>query len=488
MGPIRSSSQKEQSSQLAPYSVQQMKSLPPRSQQSNPITAYFNRLSPSTLSQLADSVASPPTESVTSSNNPSQQSSQSADEMAVNSSEDFSQNTLETVAGLQDRCTLCNGSGQGLIRCCTCSKFFHQNCIKLTEVPSDSSSSWKCLVCKIASELTFQSCYNLLAENASAPLAPVLAYLCKEISEIKQQLSRRITSLDEDMTETVEVVKPRRVIIIGNDVRGMKPTLREILNHDSRCSVISHTDKDIGLLLDEAKTLIEADAQKHLIKLVLHPGIYNCQLLQGEKLLAQIFNFATWVASTAPNVELNVVSIPQVIKHECQSVNDGLEKMADEKLLRFIPLTIIQSKLLINGDTSYDSETAKNVSGVLARYTARFLQVNIRKSKIQKEETRLPNMLKNVRLRSGNNDCHSTPPLKRSTQDQQVRLPRRSYRAALLGHSQKPVTHSRPRNSRDLYVPQPPRQARISDWVPKDFPGKGHTPQQRRQSRPLGRK
>lgn len=476
MGPIRSSSQKEQSSQLAPYSVQPMKNPLPRSQSSNTITAYFSRAPPSTLSQLTSPVISPLPEPSTSNCTAAMQCSPLT--VGGTASEALSQRS-EMTAGKPNHCILCNISGSELLKCHSCSSYYHAGCAGLGEVPT--GCNWQCSICKIASDTTFQSCYRLLADNAASPLAPVLAYLCKEITGIRQQLSLKPVCPDQEMTGNVETAKPKRVILIGNDVRGMKPIFRDLLNEDSRFCIISHTDKDIGLLLDEAKTLVEADAHEHLIKLILHPGVHNCQLLQGERLLAQMQNFGIWLASAAPNVELNVVSIPQVIKHECQSVNDGLEKMAGEGLLRFIPLTVLQSKMLITGSTSYCSDTARNISSVLARYIARFLQVSIRKLKKQKDASKVSPVKAGkqpqaVKIAEGARVPRGRTPRPRSSRSSSRQARRPSYRTEFVDRSSQRMNPQRLGGVRHPSRSRRPQQVRVSDFVPHEFNATDATP------------
>lgn len=113
---------------------------------------------------------------------------------------------------------------------------------------------------------------------------------------------------------------------------------------------------------------------------MLHPGAYDCELNRSDTIIPTLTEFINWLL-TLPDTQLSVISVPQVVKHECEKVNTGLKELASRQLINFVELTHIQSDLFKRGKRHYDVDTAASMGRLMARQVARVFGVKVVPSK-----------------------------------------------------------------------------------------------------------
>lgn len=317
------------------------------------------------------------TDSLTQQSLPSQDAHTSTSLSAVSLASPF-----ENSAANLTQCSICLVNEVNLLQCNTCEKYFHRRCAYVST--DNLLVNWNCLVCSLSAKYTFKAAYDYVFEIRETTLAPVIAFLVKST----EQASTLAMAVDAPMADPeLPVDKPRKVVIFGNDIKGVRQSLNEFLPKDAKTIFIPFACASSTVILTEAKHVVENHARTHKLSMIFHPGVQDCLQLEGQQLVEDITKFSRWLTEFDQDSELSVVSVPQVVRGECKSVNDALMKLDEERLLKYIPLTMHQSELVRRELKQYDKEISSRVANVLGSHSARFLGVPLpRKIKPKKDD------------------------------------------------------------------------------------------------------
>lgn len=294
---------------------------------------------------------------------------------------------LQTMAGSTPTCSqqialnsclLCERMDSNLLFCISCESNFHPSCAHVQEAVA---SKWQCLLCSLESRTSIKNIYDYLAQVQKEPLAPIIAFYGNEIRRLKRvihSLSPNDVVMGEaDLTKKVSSVKPKKVILVGNDLRRMKKSVVESLPKKANLVFLPFMGSRSAEMLNEARSQVLSDENVHDLHIVYHPGSEECLQLEGTTLVHEVMEFATWLSNTSPTSMFSVISVPQIVKNESKAVNDELKKLSDGNKLQFIPLTMHQSELLRQGLRNYDTSMAERIGHVLARHISRYLGVTL---------------------------------------------------------------------------------------------------------------
>lgn len=171
------------------------------------------------------------------------------------------------------------------------------------------------------------------------------------------------------------------MLLVGNDVKSLHTALVEHLPESCAIECLHYSSKPLQQILTDLQPVVEANTHKDL-SIILHPGVVDCDLNRSETIVPAIQSFLQFLSQHSHS-KLFVVSIPQVIKVECEAINTQLQKLAAENHLTFIEVTHIQCDLLRRNERVYAPDTAPNVARMMLRFVCKELGVKPRKVKRQ---------------------------------------------------------------------------------------------------------
>jgi len=262
--------------------------------------------------------------------------------------------------------------------------------------------------------------YSALETIEDSPLFSVLAALLKHVSHLESQVSRldshNILSAGETIatssSQSTSKEKKRALLIGDGSVKKSRGPLKDILPKSAQLKVVHLTGKTAQEMTAQAMKQIELK-REFVHGVFFHPGVEDCLQLNGEAVIAAVKDFSDWLQQNAPATKLTVYSVP-VLHEECKKVNTALQSLSETGLLVFVPLTKIQSNLLVKGVTSYDDETARNVASVAARHVSSFLELpHKRGDKVKVTDPSKPKFKPKSKQTNKGKECQTPPEMPR---------------------------------------------------------------------------
>lgn len=267
--------------------------------------------------------------------------------------------------------------------------------------------TWQCLLCRMSSDFNddsqaISSIYKTVEENSNEPFAKVLCFFttrlrqqCLEISSLKKELEvlqQNRGGEDIDMNETDS--KTKRILLIGNDLHHVRAALKERLPAKSNYEVVNHRSASMLEISNEIKQILETDNEESVFSLYIHPGIEECLLQEEEIMIAALKSLIAELSKSYPSTEVNIISVPQVLKDSCLRVNNTFQMMAEKNEINYISLTKIQAELVLQNKRTYCEATSLRIASVLADKIAAKLKVKLvrppKKSKAEKKSAEDP--------------------------------------------------------------------------------------------------
>lgn len=283
----------------------------------------------------------------------------------------------ESVATIPN-CSKCGAPAADHIICNACKKnAFHASCL-----PSSSI----CGLCKsgggYATSLdTYKiSLHQLIEQNKGNPLVPALIFMFQKLEQQNDaiaQCMRQIQLLGNTQgppaTQTPTRPTEKKVLLVGNDLRIIKRCLQDSMPN-ANLEIISLDDVDAKSLLGAASQSLELNKNNFHHHIIIHPGLADCLMNEGDSLISGIEQFMQWIQTTAPGTEVSIVSIPQYLKDICKNANEKLLSMSTSGLIKYIPLTRLQADLLIRSKRHYSPDAAVKISAnLMNRHIREFL-------------------------------------------------------------------------------------------------------------------
>lgn len=246
----------------------------------------------------------------------------------------------------EEECALLCGTSGEFINCKTCRQKFHKHCVK---VVSPVPQVWHCHVCSLSRNLSgdsFADTYRALAKidpQFSPPLLELLSGMGKKIQEmesridfmefendcLRKKLESAVSARTEmDTTEPQPVIKKKCMLLVGNDAKSLHSGLVEYLPDPGAIECHHFSSQPLQTILTDLRTIIETKPDKDCT-ILLHPWTVDCDLNRSGKIIPALKEFLAWM-KTIPGTRLHVISIPQVVKDECEHVNNELRALATD--------------------------------------------------------------------------------------------------------------------------------------------------------------
>lgn len=261
--------------------------------------------------------------------------------------------------------------------------------------PNGEVGDWHCNVCLLtgadASNAQILAVLYTALETKNRPVAVYLCHMFKkmvsleaEVAELRSQLQQRHTD-DVDMTGNAAnnqtPKRDKKVILFGKDVKKLEEPIKQRLpNPASFQTIPSRSNTDDETFFSEVKKVIEESSTSEIL-VCYHPSADDCLRLEGKKICSSLSSLSSWLADGGHKaVKLAVASVPQLVPDECQRINEQLEKAASEGHIEYIPMTRIQSTMLLDHSVVYSTDVATKVADVLSRSFTSFLGVKRKRS------------------------------------------------------------------------------------------------------------
>lgn len=306
------------------------------------------------------------------------------------------------------KCSFCLKADPTIaVLCKICGAPHHMECIppetRPTLGPNGEVGDWHCSMCLLtgadpSNEQILAVLYSALATK-NRPVAVYLGHMFKKMMALEKEVADLRALLhtkhlhDDDMNGHpaggLNPQKPRKVILFGKDIKKLEEPVKQRLPKNAPFQAISSsTSTDDELFFSEVKKVIEETKETSEVLVCYHPSADDCLRLEGKKILSSLSSLSSWLTENGhTSVRLAVASVPQLVPEECQRINEQLQKVAAEGHIEYIPLTRIQSTMLLEHSVVYSAPTADKIADVLSRSITSFLGVKrVRTPKPKKED------------------------------------------------------------------------------------------------------
>lgn len=200
-----------------------------------------------------------------------------------------------------------------------------------------------------------------------------------ENNELRQKLPSLIESPNLTTPESPPA-KEKVAVLAGNDIKKIHHHLKDYLQCETSLILHESNSTSSHQLLAETCDVIQTLKDKE-VSVFFHPGVVECEINKSEDVIPAITKFCDWVVTSSPTTRLHVISVPQVIKKDCEKVNQHLSELSASEKISYIELTRVQSDLLRRDEHHYAADTAHNIAKVLSRHVSRSLGVTAKRPK-----------------------------------------------------------------------------------------------------------